>query len=123
MELTLEQQWQAVCKEISAQFGQELDLQGILFLIGVQELGKGYRVFGKDEKLELMHIAVCKLLSSFGYYEFAGRDEQGWPHWNLNEKLPPLKPMQQELLVKEAIVEYFHKHEILDPKPETNSKS
>ena len=84
-------------------------MEGILFLIGVQELGKGYNVFSKDEKVELMHIAVCKLLTSFGYYEFAGRDEQGWPHWNLNEKLPSLKPMQQEILVKEAIVEYFNK--------------
>lgn len=112
MDLELEKQWQAVCKEISAQFNQDLGLQGILFLIGVQELGKGYRVFGKDEKVELMHIAVCKLLESFGYYEFAGRDEQGWPHWKLNEKLPSLKPMQQEILVKEAIVEYFQKNSL-----------
>ena len=117
MELTLEQQWQAVCKEISKQFDQDLDLQGILFLIGVQELGKGYRIFSKDEKVEIMHIAVCKLLESFSYYEFAGRDEQGWPHWNLNEKLPPLKPMQQELLVKEAIVEYFKNETEVNLKP------
>ncbi|MBI4947507.1 MAG: hypothetical protein HY840_14030 [Bacteroidetes bacterium] len=109
MEITLEQQWQLVCKKISVQFDQELDLQGILFLIGVQELGKGYKNFSKDEKVELMHVAICKLLESFSYYEFAGRDEQGWPHWNLNEKLPPLKPMQQEILVKEAIIEYFSK--------------
>jgi len=107
MELTLEQKWQDLCRKLSSQFDQDLDLQGILFLIGVQELGKGYKVFTKDQKLELMHIAVCTLLASFGYYEFAGRDEQGWPHWKLNEKLPPLKPMQQEILVKEAIVEYF----------------
>ncbi len=116
MDLELEKQWQEVCKKLSLQFDQDLDLQGILFLIGVQELGKGFKVFAKDEKLELMHIAVCTLLTPFGYYEFAGRDEQGWPHWNLNEKLPPLKPMQQELLVKEAIVDYF-KNE-LSVKPE-----
>ena len=107
MNVELEQDWTKMVKELSLQFGQELDLPGILFLIGVQELGRGYKIFSKDEKVELMHVAVCKLLESFGYYEFAGRDAQGWPHWNLNEKLPPLKPMQQELLVKEAIVEYF----------------
>jgi hypothetical protein len=105
--MELEQKWQLVRKKISAQFGQELDLQGILFLIGVQELGKGYRKFSKDEKIELMHIAVCRLLEPYGYYKFAGKDEQGWPHWNVNEKLPPLKPIQQEILMKEAIVEYF----------------
>ena len=114
MDPELEKQWQEICRKLSLQFDQDLDLQGILFLIGVQELGKGFKIFGKDEKLELMHIAVCKLLSSFGYYEFAGRDEQGWPHWNLNEKLPPLKPLQQELLVKEAIVEYFKGEDVLN---------
>ena len=59
MDLELEKQWQEVCKKLSLQFDQELDLQGILFLIGVQELGKGYKIFSKDEKVELMHIAVC----------------------------------------------------------------
>ena len=118
MELTLEQKWQDVCKRLSLQFDQDLDLQGILFLIGVQELGKGYKVFAKDQKLELMHIAVCTLLASFGYYEFAGRDEQGWPHWKLNEKLPPLKPMQQEILVKEAIIEYFKNDFTVSPELE-----
>ena len=117
MELTLDEQWQSVRRKLSLQFDQDLDLQGILFLIGVQELGKGYRTFSKDEKLELMHIAVCSLLQLFGYYEFAGRDQQGWPHWNLNEKLPSLKPLQQELLVKEAIVTYFST-EKTDPLPE-----
>lgn len=116
MDVELEKQWQAVCKEISKQFDQDLDLQGILFLIGVQELGKGYKIFSKDEKVEIMHIAVCKLLESFSYYEFVGHDEQGWPHWNLNEKLPPLKPMQQEILVKEAIVEYFKNDSGVDMK-------
>src|ERR1035437_7467497 len=107
MDLEMEQQRQSILKKNFKQFDQDLDLQGILFLIGVQELGKGYKIFSKDEKVEIMHIAVCKLLESFSYYQFSGRDEQGWPHWNLNEKLPPLKPLQQEILVKEAIVEYF----------------
>ncbi len=119
MDLEQEKQWNDICKKLSLQFDQDLDLQGILFLIGVQELGKGYKIFAKDEKVELMHIAVCKLLESFGYYEFSGRDEEGWPHWKLNEKLPPLKPMQQEILVKEAIIEYF-KHELF-VKPELES--
>lgn len=116
MEPELDKRWQEVCKKLSLQFDQDLDLQGILFLIGVQELGKGYKVFAKDEKLGLMHIAVCTLLTPYGYYEFAGRDEAGWPHWNLNEKLPLLKPMQQEILVKEAIIDYFQND--LSEKPE-----
>lgn len=94
-------------EKLTAQFGQEIDLKGILFLIGVQELGKGHQKFSKQEKTDLMHVAVCRLLEEYGYYEFQGKDEQGWPHWRSTEKLPSLKPMEQERLIKEAIVSYF----------------
>ncbi len=102
----LEQEWKSILQTLNPQFG-DLDIQGILFLIGIQELGKGYQKFKKDEKLEVMHIAICTILEPYGHYEFIGRDEEGWPHWKANEKLPPLKPLQQELLMKEAAIEYF----------------
>jgi hypothetical protein len=94
---------------LSQQFGDgaPIDMQGILFLIGVQELGMGFKKFKKDDKLAVMHIAICTLLERYGYYEFEGRDDEHWPHFKLNEKLPPLKPAQQHLLMRDAIVEYF----------------
>ncbi|HET7818068.1 MAG TPA: hypothetical protein VFL70_02055 [Bacteroidia bacterium] len=101
---------QKIIKQLSEQFGNELDLKGILFLIGVQELGKMRQKYSKNEKLELMHIAVCTLLEEYGYYEFQGKDEDGWPHWKSTEKLPSLKPMEQERLIKQAIVLYFEKN-------------
>ena len=102
-----QQEWKDTLSKLESQFGSELDVQGILFLIGVQELGKGKRKFSKDQKLEVMHIAICTLLTPYGYYEFAGNDEEGWPHFKPTAKLPHLKPGQQEILMKEAIVEYF----------------
>lgn len=83
------------------------DLNGLLFLIGIQELGRWKPEFTKEEKQDLMHIAVCRLLSYEGYYEFAGRDADGWPHWK------QLKPVQmpgvdkQEQLLKEKVIQYF----------------
>ena len=100
--------WENLLKELEPKFG-EIDLQGLIFLIGVQELGKGYKQFKKDEKLEVMHIAICTLLEPTGHYEFIGRDEDGWPHWKMNEQLPPLKPAQQHYLMRQAIVDYFKK--------------
>jgi hypothetical protein len=85
----------------------EPDLQGIIFLIGVQELGQGNRKFTKDEKQDLMHIATCKLLSSYGYYKLEGADDEGWPHWKLVEKLPVLSLKEQDMLLKKAVVNYF----------------
>ena len=87
--------------------GETLDLQAILFLIGIQELGQGYRSFSKEEKTDLLHIAICRLLSSYGYYKLEGRDKDGWPHYQTNEKLPPLKPGEQTILMKEAAIIYF----------------
>jgi len=102
----LEKKWNTLLESLEPRFG-DIDLQGIIFLIGIQELGQGYKKLKKDEKLEVMHIAICTLLESYGHYEFIGRDKDGWPHWKVNEGLPALKPLQQELLMKQAILDYF----------------
>jgi len=103
----IEKQWKQLLKSLNSQFDGDLDLQAVLFLIGVQELGKGRVKYSKDQKLELMHIAICTLLEPFGYYNFAGHDQDGFPHWELNEQLPPLSPGQQMALMKESILDYF----------------
>lgn len=101
--------WEKLVKEISERFGggEELDLDAIIFLIGVQELGMGARRFKKDEKVNLMHIAICRVLEPFGYYKYEGRDPDGWPHYEVVEKLPALKPGEQSVLMKQAIIRYF----------------
>jgi hypothetical protein len=104
MDAEIENELQKIILQLSSQFGGELDLKGVLFLIGVQD-----KVFSKDEKLGIMHIAVCTLLEEYGYYAFAGKDEDGWPHWTSTEKLPLLKAAEQERLIKQAIVLYFQK--------------
>lgn len=112
MDKAFEAEWNNVVSRIEQQFGEDIDLQGILFLVGVQELGQGFRKFNKDEKLNVIHIAICTLLSNYGYYEFEGTDEEGWPHWKASDKLPSLRPFQQERLMKEALIEYFKTEEL-----------
>ncbi len=111
MDQEFETSWNSIVKKISAPFDEELDVQAILFLIGVQELGQGFRKFSKDQKLDVMHVAVCTLLSQYGYYEYEGMDADSWPHWKATEKLPHLKPLQQNHLMRQAIVEYFTRKE------------
>jgi hypothetical protein len=107
MDYVFEKAWNETVTRISASFGEKLDYGAILFLIGVQELGKDFQVFKKDQKVELMHVGVCSLLIPYGYYKFIGRDEDGWPHFERTENLPLLSAAEQELLVKKAIVRYF----------------
>jgi len=105
----LKERWEDVVKKLSNQFadGDTLDLDAIIYLIGVQELGQFDRAFKKDHKLDLMHIAICKLLSPYGYYELDFVDKEGWPHYKTIAELPNLKAGEQSVLMKEAIVNYF----------------
>ncbi|MAP55779.1 hypothetical protein [Altibacter sp.] len=112
----LKERWEGVVSLLSNRFadGQPLDLDAVIYLVGVQELGQLHRKFKKDEKLNLMHIAICRLLEPFGYYEFDYFDEQGWPHYKIVEQLPPLKAGEQSVLMKEAIVQYFLEKEVIE---------
>lgn len=109
-DLSLERNWHALLEEIERMMGQRpKDLNGTLFLIGVQELGRGNLYFTKEQKQDLMHIAICKVLSYAGYYELEGLDAEGWPHWKLIKKLPRFDLLEQEKLLKIQVLEYFEK--------------
>ncbi len=90
------------------------DLNGVLYLIGIQELGKGIREFSKEEKQDLIHIATCEILSYSGYYEFSHIDEEGWPHYELKTPLPHLPPKEQVTLLKSHIIEYFYEKGLIE---------
>ncbi|MBK6976747.1 MAG: hypothetical protein IPH28_06195 [Cytophagaceae bacterium] len=85
------------------------DINSVLFLIGVQELGKGNINFSKEEKQDLMHIAMCKVLSFGDFYELEGIDKDGWPHWKNIKPLPNVDLKIQEEFIKNYIIEYFKK--------------
>lgn len=109
-DLDLERSWNALLEALKENIGKKpKDMNTVLFLIGVQELGRGKKVFDKEEKQDLMHIAICKVLSLSGFYELEGLDEQGWPHWKLVKKLPHFDLLDQEKLLKMHVIEYFDK--------------
>jgi hypothetical protein len=107
MDYAIEIKFKELLNKLEHIFGGGLDTQAIVFLVGVQELGMGYKKFSKQEKTELMHVAVCTLLEPYGFYKYTGRDEDNWPHYELLQPLPPLDEKQQQHLIKEAILEYF----------------
>lgn len=106
--------WETLRVAIAQNFDMELpDIKVVLFLIGVQELGQGPKKFSKREKEELMHIATCRLFSSMGFYELEGLDEQGWPHWKLVKAIPNYTLLEQELIMKSLIIDYFQELEVI----------
>lgn len=106
-EESLDQKWSRLLEKLYDMLGKEANMDAILFLIGVQELGQGFRPFSKEEKQDLMHIATCKVLSFSGYYELEGLDADGWPHWKLVKAIPPLSLEEQEKMLKMCVLEYF----------------
>ena len=104
---SFEEQWKELKHKIDQNFGGDLDVQGILFLIGVQELGKGAQEFTKDQKLDVIHIAICRVLEPFGFYKLAYSDQEGWPYYDSVKPLPNLKAGEQLKLMKQGILEYF----------------
>ncbi|COZ72400.1 hypothetical protein ACFQ2C_02010 [Sphingobacterium daejeonense] len=104
----INKKWKALQEAVAENFDMDIpDIKVMLFLIGVQELGKGPKEFSKREKEELMHIATCRLFSSLGFYELEGQDEQGWPHWKLVKPIPNYTLMEQEMIIKSLIIDYF----------------
>ena len=112
MDYDVELRFRELTKELEKNFGPDLDTQAILFLIGVHELGQGYKEFTKQEKTELLHVAVCTILEPYGYYEFEGKDIQHWPHFKLVKELPQLNDREQQHIIKEAIIEYLQQNGI-----------
>jgi len=105
--------WNTLQKKLKERFDSEMDVDAILFLIGLQELGKPYQRYKKDQKLEVMHVAICTLMEPYGFYEYEGKDKEGWPHWKLKENIPHLEAKQQNNLMVGAIVDYFKKEGFL----------
>lgn len=105
----LDFKWLEVRHWVKDRFGRDVlpDMNGILFLIGLQELGRWEGDFTKEEKQDLMHIAICRLLSNDGYYSFLGRDADGWPHWKMEKPFMGKGVDHQEAFLKEKVIEYF----------------
>lgn len=107
-DLDFDRSWQTLLNLIERTLlKRPKDLNGVLFIIGIHELGQGKKNFTKEEKQDLIHIAICKVLSLAGYYELVGTDKDGWPHWKLMKKLPHIDLLEQEKILKAHVIEYF----------------
>ena len=102
-----QQRWWALEGKMVERFGKKPDLEAILFLIGMQETGFMQEKISKEQKQDLMHVAVCKVLSQSGYYILEGNDEEGWPHYKQVKELPVMVSHEQENFIKDHVLLYF----------------
>ena len=104
-------EWLRIRHEIKDQFGKPTlpDLNAMLFLIGMRELGQMKEEWTKEEKQDLMHIATCELLAQEGYYQWKGLDQDGWPHYEKVKRIQTIGVNEQERMLKELVIRYFKK--------------
>jgi len=106
----LQQRWWDLEAKLNERFGKKPDLETILFLIGIQEFGQVREKFTKEQKQDLMHVAVCSLLAPSGYYQLEKIDDDGWPHFKQLKAMPEMSTMEQENFLKDHILLYFQNH-------------
>lgn len=103
----LQTRWWNLEAKLVERFGKKPDLETILFLVGIQELGQVNKKFTKEQKQELMHVAVCTVLKPSGYYELEKTDEDGWPHYKQIKPMPEMNAIDQENFIKDHVLLYF----------------
>ena len=108
----LQSRWWNLEAKLTERFNKKPDLETILFLIGVQELGANTAKFTKEQKQDLMHIAICTLLTPSGYYEFEKKDKDGWPHFRQLKPMPEMNAFEQENFLKDHVLLYFEENGI-----------
>lgn len=103
-----ESAWNSLLAHLEIVVGKRpADLNSVLFLIGIQELGRGPKRFSKEQKQDLLHIGICRVMSLSGYYAFEGYDADGWPMWTLLKAIPQAGLLEQEGLIKANVLLYF----------------
>ncbi len=107
VEEDLQVRWLKLRIKLKEAFNIKPDMNGVLLLIGVQELGQGPQKFSKEQKQDLMHIAICTILAQSGYYSFDGLDDEGWPHFTQQKPLPQSDAIGQENVLKDHALLYF----------------
>ena len=107
----LQTRWWNLEAKLVERFGKKPDMEAVLFLIGLQETGFIQDKITKEQKQDIMHVAVCTLLSQSGYYLLEGKDEDGWPHFKQLKEIPAYQLIEQENFLKDHILLYFEKNE------------
>lgn len=107
----LQQRWWDLEARLVERFNKKPDMETILFLIGIQEFGDIKEKFTKEQKQDLMHVAVCSLLSQSGFYELEAVDEDGWPHFKQLKPMPEMNMIDQENFLKDHILLYFEQND------------
>ncbi len=109
----MNQKWEVLIARLRKDFSISGDLLSVLFLVGIQESGEGFRHFDQQEKTDLVKLGKYTLLSRAGYYDkitVSGRDPLFIPS---DEHPLPKDTEAIDNILKKEVLFYFHEHHIV----------
>jgi len=99
--------WEYLIQRLRNDFSIPGNLLSVLFLVGIQESGGGFRSYDQQEKTDLIKLGKYTLLSRDGYFKkitIPGRD----PLFITVERKPlPEDPKKVNQILKNEILRYF----------------
>ncbi len=101
--------WNDLCNWLNDQFGIEVDLNGVLFLVGMRERGLLFQTFTKEEKLNLINLGSCTLFQEMGLVTISGTDNDGWPVFHQNTLAPKITEELKIKTLQDCAIRYFKK--------------
>ena len=79
---------------------------------------KKFLLFGLLISFQIVFCQVSmernKLVKDGVKYKFSKYEDDGYTHFEEVEKLPELKPNEQQILMKKAIIQYFIDEDLLE---------
>ena len=101
--------WKDLCEHLTEMFDIDVDLNGVLFLVGVRERGLTFQKFSKEEKLNLINLGSCTLYNEMGLIELSGIDKDGWPVFRQKALAPAIAEELKLKTLQDCAIRYFKK--------------
>jgi hypothetical protein len=101
--------WTELCDHLGNQFDIDVDLNGVLFLVGIRERGLTLQPFSKEEKMSLINLGACTLYLEMGLTEITGTDEEGWPLFTQKALAPVITEDRKQKVLQDCALRYFKK--------------
>jgi hypothetical protein len=100
--------WTDLCCHLGKQFDIDVDLNGVLFLVGIRERGLTFQPYSKEEKLNLINLGSCTLYQEMGLTESSGKDEEGWPIFKQKALAPVIPEERKHKVLQDCALRYFN---------------
>ena len=100
--------WDNLTIFLKDNFGIDENLPSVLFLIGLQESGQGFKAYDQQEKTEIIKHAQIKLLARENFYIPLSVGKIKESSWIENPNMPIPSEAVLEKLLKTLILDYFN---------------